>query len=119
MFTDSQPKSGTDWVPFFIDFCSHPIRFGSFTVSQIFRIGQNYSETSFQVFKKDKCGPFEKYQQLRIGDYEFKKFCLLKNDPLNGDWEIRESPAQFEKNPKMEDVLQQCHKARDISIGKN
>ena len=75
--------------------------------------------TSFQVFKKDKCGTFEKYQQLRIGDYEFKKFCLLKNDMLNGDWEIQENPAQFEKNPKVEDVLQQCHKAREISIGKN
>ena len=33
--------------------------------------------------------------------------------------EIRENPAQFEKNPKMEDVLQQCHKAREISIGEN
>ena len=103
MFTDSQPKLGTDSVPFYIDFGSHPNRFGRFTVSQIFRNGQNYSEPTFQVFKKDKCGTFEKYQQLRIGDYEFKKFCLLKNDLLNGDWEIRENPAQFEKNPKMED----------------
>ena len=77
------------------------------------------SETFFQVVKKDKAGTFEKYQQLRIGDNEFKKFCLLKNDLLNGDWEIRENPAQFEKNPKMEDVLQQCQKAREISIGKN
>ena len=119
MFTDSQPKLGTDSVPFYIDFGSHPNRFGRFTVSQIFRNGQNYSEPTFQVFKKDKCGTFEKYQQLRIGDYEFKKFCLLKNDLLNGDWIIRENPAQFERNPKMEDVLQQCHKAREISIGKN
>ena len=102
MFTDSQPKLSTDSVPFYIDFGSHPNRFGRFTVSQIFRNGQNYSEPTFQVFKKDKCGTFEKYQQLRIGDYEFKKFCLLKNDLLNGDWEIRENPAQFEKNPKME-----------------
>ena len=119
MFTDSQPKLGTDSVPFYIDFGSHPNRFGRFTVSQIFRNGQNYSEPTFQVFKKDKCGTFEKYQELRIGDYEFKKFCLLKNDLLNGDWEIQENPAQFEKNPKIEDVLQQCHKAREISIGKN
>ena len=119
MFTDSQPKLGTDSVPFYIDVGSHPNRFGRFTVSQMFRNRQNYSEPTFQVFKKDKCGTFEKYQQLRIGDYEFKKFCLLKNDLLNGDWEIRENPAQFEKNPRMEDVLQQCHKAREISIGKN
>ena len=40
-------------------------------------------------------------------------------DLLNGYWEMRLNPAQFEKNPKMEDVLQQCHKAREISIGKN
>ena len=88
MFTDSQPKLGTDSVPFHIDFGSHPNRFGRFTVFQIFRIGQNYSEPTFQVFKMDKCGTFEKYHQLRIGDYEVKKFCLLKNDLLNGDWEI-------------------------------
>ena len=110
---------GTDSVPFYIEFGSHPNRFGSFTVSQILRNGQNYSEPNFQAFKKDKCGTFEKYQHLRIGDYQFKKFCLLKNDLLNGDWEICENSAQFEKNPKMEDVLQQCHKAREISIGKN
>ena len=119
MFTDSQPKLGTDSVPFYIEFGSHPNRFGRFTVSQLFRNGQNYSEPTFQVFKKGKCGTFEKYQQLRIGDYEVKKFCLLKNDLLNGDWKIRENPAQFERNPKLEDVLQQCHKAREISIGKN
>ena len=118
MFTDSQPKLGTDSVPFYIDFGSHPNRFGRLTVSQIFRNGQNYSEPTFQVFKKDKCETFEKYQQLRNGDHEFKKFCLLKTDLLNGDWEIRENPAQFEKDPRMEDVLQQCHKARGISIGK-
>ena len=93
MFTDSQPKLGTDSVPFYIDFGSHSNRFARFTVSQIFRNGQNYSLPTFQVFKKVKCGTFEKYQQLRIGDYEFKKFYLLKNDLLNGDWEIRENPA--------------------------
>ena len=88
MLTDSQLKLGTDSVPFYIDFGSHPNRFWRFTVSQIFRNGKNYSEPTFQVFKKDKCGTFEKYQQLRIGDYEFKKFCLLKNDRLKEDWEI-------------------------------
>ena len=119
MFTDSQPKFGNDSVPFYIDFGSHPNRFGRFTVSQRFRKEQNYSEPTFQVFNKDKCGTFEKYQQLRIGDFEFKKFCLLKNNLLNGDWETQKNPAQFEMNPKMEDVLQQCQKAREISIGKN
>ena len=119
MYTDSQHKLGTDSVPFYIDFGSHPNRFGRFTVFQIFRIAQNFSEPTFQVFKNDKYGTFEKYQQLRIGDKEFKKFCLLKKDLLNGDWEILENPARLEKNPKMEDVLQQCHKAREISIGKN
>ena len=53
MFTDSQPKTGTDSVPFYIDFGSNPKRFGRFTVSQIFKNGQNYSEPTFQVFKKD------------------------------------------------------------------
>ena len=67
MFTDSQPKTGTDSVPFYIDFGSNPKRFGRFTVSQIFKNGQNYSEPTFQVFKKDNFGTFEKYQQLRIG----------------------------------------------------
>ena len=37
---------------------------------------------------------------MRIGYYEFKKFRLLKKDLLNEDWEKRENPAQFEKNPK-------------------
>ena len=87
MFTDSQPKLGTDSDPFYIDFGFHPNRFGRFSVPQIFRNGQNYSESTFQVFKKNKCGTFEMYQQLRIGDYEFKNICLLKNDLLNGDWE--------------------------------
>ena len=76
MFTDSQPKLDTDSVPFYIDFGSHPNRYGRFTVSRIFRNGQNYSEPTFQVFKKDNCGTFEKYQQLRIGDYEFKNFVF-------------------------------------------
>ena len=102
MFTDSQFKLSTDSIPLYIDFGSHPNRFGRFTVSQIFRSGQHYSEPTFQVFKKDKCGVFEKYQQLRVGDYESKKFCLLKNYLLNGDWEVRENSAQFEKNSKME-----------------
>ena len=52
MFTDSQPKLCTDSVPFYIDFGSHPNRFGKITVSQIIRNRQNYSEPGFQVFKK-------------------------------------------------------------------
>ena len=119
MFTDSQPKLGTDYVPFYIDLALIQTDLGDLLCPKYIRNGQNYSVPTFQVFKKDKCGTFEKYQQLRIGDCEFKKFYLLKNDLLNGDWEIRENPAQFEKNPKMEDVLQQCHKAREISIGVN
>ena len=112
MFTDSQPKTGTDSVPFYIDFGSNPKRFGRFTVSQIFKNGQNYSEPTFQVFKKDNSGTFEKYQQLRIGDYEFKKFCFLKSNILNGELELSEHPTQFDKNPCREDVLQRCHKVR-------
>ena len=119
MFTDSQPKTGTDSVPFYIDFGSNPKRFGRFTVSQIFKNGQNYSEPTFQVFKKDNSGTFEKYQQLRIGDYEFKKFCFLKNNILDGELELSEHPTQFDKNPCMEDVLQRCHKVREVSIGRN
>ena len=119
MFTDSQPKSGTDSVPFYIDFGSNLKRFGRFTVSQIFKNGQNYSEPTFQVFKKDNSGKFEKYQQLRIGDYEFKKFCFLKNNILDEELELSEHPTQFDKNPCMEDVLQRCHKVREVSIGRN
>ena len=59
MFTDSQPKTGTDSVPFFIDFVSNPKRFGRFTVSQVFKNGQSYSEPTFQVFKKYNSGLFE------------------------------------------------------------
>ena len=59
------------------------------------------------------------YQQLRIGDYEFKKICFLKEDLLNGELEIRENQPQFDKNIGMEHVLEQCHKVREISIGRN
>ena len=116
MFTDFQPKTGTDSVPFYIDFGSNPKRFGRFTVSQIFK---SYSEPTFQVFKKDNSGTFEKYQQLRIGDYEFKKLCFFKNNILNGELELSEHPTQFDKNSCMEDVLQRCHKVREVSIGRN
>ena len=119
MFTDSQTKTGTDSVPFYIDFGSNPKKFGRFTVSQIFKNGQNYSEPTFQVFKKDNSGTFEKYQQLRIGDYEFKKFCFLKNNILDGELELSQHPTQFDKNPCVEDVLQRCHKFREVSIGRN
>ena len=73
MFTDSQPKTRTDSVPFYLDFGSNPKRFGRFTVSQIFKNGQNYSEPILQVFKRDNSGTFEKYQQLRSRDYEIEK----------------------------------------------
>ena len=104
MFTHSQPKTGTDSVPFYTEFGSNPKRFGRFTVSQIFENGQNYSEPTFQVFKRDDSGKFEKYRQLRIGDYEFKKFCFLKNNILDGELELSEHPTQFDKNPCMDDV---------------
>ena len=93
-FTDSQPTTGTDSVPFYIDFGSKPKIFWRNTVSQIFENGQNYSEPTFQVFKKDNSGTFEKYQQLRIGDYEFTKICFLKNNILNGEFELSEHPTQ-------------------------
>ena len=119
MFADSKPKTGTDSVPFYIHFGCNPKRFGRFTVSQIFKIGQIYSEPTVLVFKKDNSGTFKKYQQLRIGDYEFKKFCFLKNNILNGELELSELPAQFDNNPYMEDVLQQCHKVKEVSLGRN
>ena len=49
MFTDSQAKTGTDSDPFHINVGSNPRRF---TVSQIFKNGQNFSEPTFHVFKK-------------------------------------------------------------------
>ena len=119
MFTDSQPKTGTDSVPVLVDFGSNPKRFGRFTVSQIFKNGQNYSEPIFQFFKKDNCGTFEKYQQLRIGEYEFKKYCFLKNSIMDGELKLSEHPTQFDKNPCVEEVLQRCHKVREVSIGQN
>ena len=69
MFTDSQPKTGTDSVPFYIDFGYNPKKFGRFTVSQIFKNGQNYSEPTFQVFKKDNSGTLKIYMGL-IGTME-------------------------------------------------
>ena len=86
-------------------------------VSQFFKNGQNYSGPTFQVFKKDNSRTFEKYQQLRIGDYELKKFCFSKNNILNGELELTEYPTQFDKNPCMEDVLQRCLKVREVSRG--
>ena len=119
MYTDSQSKTGTDLVPFYIDFGFNPKRFGRFNMSQICKNGQNYSEPTFQVFKTDNSGTFEKYQQLRIGDYEFKKFCFLKISILDGELKLSEHPTQIDKNPCMEDVLQRCHKVREVSRGRN
>ena len=39
IFTDSQPKTGTDSVPFYVDFGSKPKRFGRLTVSQVLKNG--------------------------------------------------------------------------------
>ena len=57
--------------------------------------------------------------RLRNGDYEFKKLCFLKNNILNGELELSEQPAQFDKNTCMGDVLQRCHNVRDAGIGQN
>ena len=119
MYTQSSPKPGTDSVPFYMDFGSNSKRFGRFTMSQISRKGQICSAPTFQVFRKDTFGTFEKYQQLRNGDYEIKKFCFLTEDLLNGELEMRENQPQFDKNIGMEHVLEQCHKVREISIGRN
>ena len=69
--------------------------------------------------KKDNSGTYEKYQQLRIGDYKCKNLCFLKNKILNGELELSDHPTQFDKNPCMEDVLQRCHNVRQVSIGRN
>ena len=119
MYTQSSRKPGTDSVPFYMDFGSNSKRFGRFTVSQISRNGQLHTEPTFQVFRKDNSGTFEKYQQLRIGDCEFQKFCFLKEYLLNGEQEMRENQPQFDKNISIEHVLEQCHKVREISIGRN
>ena len=75
-------------------------------MSQISRNGQLYAEPTFQVYKKDNSGTFEKYQQLGIGDYEFQKFCFLKADLLSRELEMSESQSQFEENIGMEHVLE-------------
>ena len=73
MFIDSQPKTGTDSVPFYIEFGSNPKRFGRFSVSQIFENGQSYSEPTFQVFKKENSGevPTASNWRLRIQEMLF------------------------------------------------
>ena len=119
MYTQSSPKPGTDSVPFYMDFGFSSKRIGRFTMSQISRNRQIYTEPIFQVFRKDNSGTFEKYQQLRIGGYEFKKFCFLKEDLLNGELEMRENQTQFDKYIGIEHLLEQCHKVREISIGRN
>ena len=70
-----------------------------------------------KVYKKGNSGTFEMYQQLQIGKYEHKKICFLKNKILNGELELSDHPAQFDRNPIMEDVLQRHHKIREVSIG--
>ena len=52
-------------------------------------------------------------------DYEFQKFCFLKEDLFNGALEMRGNQAHFDKNNFMSHVLEQCHKLREISIGRN
>ena len=80
-----------------MDLGSNSKRFGRFTASQSSRNGQLHIEPAFQVFRKENSGTFEKYQHLRIGDYDFQKFCFLKEHPLNGELEMKENQPQFEK----------------------
>ena len=107
MYTQSSPKPRTDSFPFYMDFGSNSESFGRFTVTQISRNGQLHTEPTFQVFRKDNSWTFEKYQQMRIEDYEFQKFCFLKEDLHNGELEMRENQLQFDKNIGMEHVLEQ------------
>ena len=81
--------------------------------------GQLHTDPSFQVFREDISGIFEKYHQLRIGEYEFLKYCFLKEHLLKGELEMRENQPKFDKDTSMVHVLEQCHKVRDISIGQN
>ena len=112
IYTQSSPKPGTDSVPFYMDFGSNSKRFGKYTVSQISRNGQLHTEPTLrvlevlEVFRKENSRTFEKYQHLRIGDYEFQKFCFLKEDLLDGELEMRENQLQFDKNIGMEHVLE-------------
>ena len=52
MFTDSQPKTGNDSVPFYIDFGSNPKRFGRFTVSPDFKKWTKLFRTIFPSLQK-------------------------------------------------------------------
>ena len=97
MCTQSPSKPGTDSVPFYMDFGQKSKRFGRFSVSQISRKGQRHTEPTFQVFRKNNSGTFEKYQQLRFGDYEFQNFSFLHGDLLNGELDMRENQPQFDK----------------------
>ena len=119
MYTQSSPKPGTDSVPFYMDFGCNSKTYGRFTVSQISGNGQLHTEPTFQVFRKDNSGTFEKNQHLRIEDYEFQEFYFLKEDLLIGELEMRENHPHFDKNIGLEHVLEQCHKVREISIGQN
>ena len=42
-----------------------------------------------------------------------------KHQDKYADLELSEHPTQIDKNPCMEDVLQRCHKVREVSIGRN
>ena len=72
-----------------------------------------------QVFREDYSRTLVKYQQLRIGDFEFRKFCFLKEDLFNEELEMRENRLQFDKDTSMEHVLEQCHKVWELSIAQN
>ena len=119
MYTQSSPKPGTDSVSFYMDFGLNSKRFGTFTVSQISRNGQLYTEPTFQVVRKYDSRTIEKIQQLRFGDYELRILCFLKEDLLKGELEMITNEPQFVKDTSTEHKLEQSHKVREISIGRN
>ena len=68
MFTDSQPKLVLIPTHFLLTLALIQTNLRDLLCSKYLETEKNYSEPFFQVLKKDKCGTFEKYQQLRIGD---------------------------------------------------
>ena len=47
------------------------------------------------------------------------KVSPFYSSALELELELSEHPTQFDKKPCMEDVLQRCHKFREVSIGRN
>ena len=87
MYIQSSPKPGTDSVPFYMDFGSNSKKdLGDLLCPRFQETDKFILNQPSKSLEKTIVGLSEKYQQLRIGDYEFKKFCFLKEDLLNGNW---------------------------------